>query len=64
MKKLNIKRALLSVSVSITTALLMAMPAYASAGSGGTDIWTWLDTANSYPYPQSPPAWPPASASL
>ena len=45
MKKLNIKRALLSMSVSITTSLLMAIPAYASAGSGGTDIWTWLDTA-------------------
>ncbi len=42
----KLRRAWLSLSVSITTALLMATPAYASAGAaGGTDIWKWLDTA-------------------
>jgi len=38
------KRIAITMSVSIMTTLMMAMPAHA-ATPGGTDIWSWLDTA-------------------
>ena len=43
----KLKRAWLFASVSVTTALLMVTPVYATTGTGtgGTDIWSWLDTA-------------------
>ncbi len=41
----KLKRAWFTAMISVSTALLMATPAYASAGSGATDIWSWLDTA-------------------
>ena len=44
----KLKRAVLFASVSLTTALLMATPAFAAEGdaaTGATDIWGWLDTA-------------------
>ena len=42
--KAALKRASISASVSVFTALLMATTVHASTG-GGTDIWMWLDTA-------------------
>ena len=41
------RRFTLTLSVSATTALMMAMPAYAAdtGTAAGTDIWGWLDTA-------------------
>jgi len=39
----KLKKTWLFACVSISTALLMTTPVYAS--TGGTDIWSWLDTA-------------------
>lgn len=39
------KKAALMLSISATATLMMAMPVSASTGTGGTDIWGWLDTA-------------------
>lgn len=43
----KVRHGLLSLSVSIMTAILMTQTVFATdpPGSGATDIWSWLDTA-------------------
>ena len=39
------RKAAVTASVCVTTALMLSMPAYAATGTGATDIWSWLDKA-------------------